>query len=43
MKTYALTLNNGNVTYVTAPTRKQAVTIWTRAHNEEIVSIRLCK
>lgn len=43
MRTYALTLDNGKIAYITAPTRKQAVAIWTRANNEEIVSIKLCK
>ena len=41
MATYAITLVNGKVEYVTASSAKQARAIWERAHNEKIVSVKV--
>lgn len=43
MNTYAITLQNGKVEYITASSSKQARIVWERAHNEKIASIKLCK
>lgn len=43
MQTYAITLENGKIEYITASTAKQARIVWERAHNEKIVSVKACK
>lgn len=40
--TYLLTLDNGKTAYISASSARQARIVWERAHNEKIVSIRVC-
>jgi hypothetical protein len=43
INTYAIALENGKIEYVNASSARQARIVFSRTHNERIVSVKVCR